>query len=373
MNDTITITVAGATIDNTADYRLTVDDGTGFRVVTFDPIDNTANSLTFRVISVADGTDPIKGAVYNLEQTVNGTDWTNLSYKVTSITDKGVVTLTAKSELSTGKPFDSQGTKDKGIAITAATQFTGTVTGVDAVVDVEKLRKGFSGTAPSVKMTFAENELVGNVTETGYVATLAGDFTGIDAIYELGADKAIGGGDDTKLTIADGKATLDKTVTEIPAELNFGFVLPAADKAVALTAPQSISGTLVAKVSTNNLTVATKADASKWTLNGDSEFVEFVPFQDVYARAITVTNNGTVEGEILVELFADGKMVAAKKVGTVAKYGVTDISAAVDALAAENEVTGFAGIRVTTNAPATQIEVSAVYYHKDDKDRVKVN
>ncbi len=98
-----------------------------------------------------------------------------------------------------------------------------------------------------------------------------------------------------------------------------------------------------------------------------------MPFSDTYNRYIAVTNNGTVEGDIMVELYSGGKMVATKKVGTAGKYAVTNVTAAVDALAKENEITGVAGIRVTTNAPAANIEVSALYYNKDVQDHVKVN
>jgi len=48
---------------------------------------------------------------------------------------------------------------------------------------------------------------------------------------------------------------------------------------------------------------------------------------------------------------------------------VTDITAAVKAVAAANGVEGNAAVTVITNSPSADISVSALYYSKSDKDR----
>jgi hypothetical protein len=109
--------------------------------------------------------------------------------------------------------------------------------------------------------------------------------------------------------------------------------------------------------------------AGAWTLNGDSAFIPFMPFNSAFAQSITVTNNGTVDGAITVDITANGETNTHLLTEVAVANGVTNITAGVKAAAATDGVTGNAAITVVTNSPSDDITVSALYYSKADADR----
>ncbi|MBD1580970.1 hypothetical protein [Pseudoalteromonas sp. S16_S37] len=381
VGDTVTFNISGSEFADTNYTLVEVNAVNGTNVViaapsaTFGFLNATANELSFRV--TATGTTTV-GKFYQLRAAgaANGSSTIGVSIKLADLADKAKADITATAKTSTGIVIDSAATTaaNTATAFVGAQQFKLTPTAANGTVDVAQLRTGFVKNAggveqvPAPTFTFTDNSVAGwiqAIADDNFELTLNGDFTGVDSIN-------VGAAATDKFTVSGNTATL-KGATALTGK-TINFVMPAAAKRVALTAPQSITFTAVVKEGTSKATtVADKALVSTWSLNGDSEYSEFVPFQEDFARAITVTNNGTVEGDIMAEIFAGGKMVAAKKVGTASKYTVTDVSAAVDALAKENSVTGYAGVRITTNAPASNIDVSTIYYSKADKDRVKVN
>ncbi len=369
VGDTVTLTLS-----NGAEFADTGYVLTGSSNVTFGLLNTTKTELTFRVTSRTPNTVTTGQTVQLKDSDTNGN---NITFKLADLADKQKITVSAVAKTSTGITLDTAtGTNtDSAELFVGAKQFEVKPTASNGTVDVAQLRKGFvkQGTTeqvPAPSFTFADNSGTGSwistIVDDGFELKLTGDFTGVSAVN-------VGTAATDKFTIKDGTATLSSTTAALTGE-TINFVLPAADKRVALTAPQSFKLTATVKEgTTKSAVVLNDATVSTWSLNGDSEFVEIMPFSDVYSRAIMVTNNGTVEGDIMVELYSGGKMVAAKTVGSAAKYAVTNVTAAVDALAKENEITGVAGIRVTTNAPEANIEVSALYYNKDVQDHVKVN
>ena len=95
-----------------------------------------------------------------------------------------------------------------------------------------------------------------------------------------------------------------------------------------------------------------------------------MPFGTEYAQSITVANKGTVEGAITVTLVANGNTYTKTLSAVAAAKSVTNISLEVAAFAAESGVTGNAYVNVVANAPAGNIAVKGVYYHKASADRV---
>ncbi|TMN35994.1 hypothetical protein [Pseudoalteromonas sp. S2755] len=380
--DTVTLTLTGGAEFADTGYRLTKQGNAG-DTVTWGLINSSKTELVFRVTETNDadnsGSVSTEGLVYNLEATGNNSN--EVLVKLPDLADKAKVTVTTVAKTSTGITIDTAtgtGNTDSADLFVGTKQFSVTsFSKADGTVDVAQLRKGFEKTGgveqiPAPSFVVAENATdIATIADDNVELTLKGDFTGVSKVTVK--DNAAAA-DELKIA-ADAKSATGKTGAALVAgTYTINFELPAADKRVALTAPQDFTLDVnVLEGTTKSSALVSGSVASSWKLNGDSEFVEIMPFSDVYSRAIMVTNNGTVEGDIMVELYSGGKMVATKKVGTAAKYAVTNVTAAVDALAKENEITGVAGIRVTTNAPAANIEVSALYYNKDVQDHVKVN
>ncbi|MEK0160726.1 hypothetical protein WLQ65_16535 [Pseudoalteromonas piscicida] len=360
--DIVKITAAGGSFAD-KDYELKFDNTADKKEISFGLLNSTSSVLTFRVTNVADSANPSKGGVYSLTAGT-GAD-AAVAFKLTSIAEKGTVTIETKAETAQGTAIDST-EKDKVAVFEGVQQYALEITPGEGTIDVAEMRKKFAGDTykdASLDFTVTAPD-AGSVTGAGYEVVITGDFNGVGEV-KVG---------DTKATIAKDKSSAKAVVGNLnDAALNFALPTKDADK-VALTAQTFTADVKVLDADDKAvLTLKDDANVATWKLNGDTEFVEIMPFTDAYNRYIAVTNNGTVEGDITVELYFNNKMVAAKKVGTAGKYAVTDVTAAVNALAAENEVTGVAGIRVTTNAPASNIEVSALYYNKEVQDHVKVN
>ncbi|AXQ99078.1 hypothetical protein D0511_03040 [Pseudoalteromonas piscicida] len=369
--DIIKITAAGGTFADTEEYTLVADETAGAQDdVTFGLLNSTDSVLTFRVTNVEDngaGTAGTKGGVYSLTAGA-GAD-AAVAFKVTSIANEGKVTLTSKAETAQGISIDTT-KNDTDTVFLGANQFKLEITEGKGTIDVAEMRKKFAdGTYSDASLAFTVTAVeAGAVTNDGYEVVITGDFAGVDKVTVGAKEATIATDKSSAKAVVDGAALATGNVA-------VAFTLPADDaKKSALTAQTFTADVnLIDADDKAVLALANDSAVATWKLNGDTEFVEIMPFTDAYSRYITVTNNGTVEGDISVELYFNGKMVAAKKVGTAGKHAVNNITAAVDALAKENEVTGVAGIRVTTNAPEANIEVSALYYNKEVQDHVKVN
>ncbi|WP_139052389.1 hypothetical protein [Pseudoalteromonas piscicida] len=366
LGDIVKVKAAGAKFNDTK-YTLKAQAGedADHKIISFGLLNATADELTFRVTSVEDNDAQVStGGVYDLQA-----DGAEVNFTVTSIANEGKATITTSAQTAQGISIDTT-KNDTGTVFLGANQFKLEITEGKGTIDVAEMRKKFAdGTYSDATLAFTVTAVdAGAVTNDGYEVVITGDFAGVDKVTVGTKEATIATDKSSAKAVVDGAALATGNVT-------VAFTLPADDaKKSALTAQTFTADVNLIDASDKAvLALADDKAVATWKLNGDTEFVEIMPFTDTYNRYITVTNNGTVEGDITVELFYNNKMVAAKKVGTAGKYAVNNITAAVDALAAENEVKGVAGIRVTTNAPEANIEVSALYYNKDVQDHVKVN
>jgi len=379
--DTIEFTITGGTFSDSV-YKLVSTGATGAgdpEVVTWGLLNSTDSKLTFRATSITSaGTGLTAGRTYSLE----GATGAELGVKVTSVSKDSTVVVASEAKTSTGIAIDvaddssTTANEDAATLLTGANEFTTKVNKVNAQVDVGDDRLSFvSGKLPDFTIDYSKAAAdVAPVTLVSTDVTIAGDFTGVASIIELGTDGNLAGGDDVTLTIAEDKKSAKMTLTSAtPRNLKFAYTLPAAaaDK-VALVAPQDFTATLLAKYDVNS-TIVNGEVASAWTLNGASPEIDFMPFSSEYAQSITVTNEGNVEGAISVDFIADGESTTKALTAVAAAKSVTNISAEIKALAAEIGITGNAKLRIVVNSPNDDITVSGVYYHKADGDRVKTN
>jgi hypothetical protein len=107
-----------------------------------------------------------------------------------------------------------------------------------------------------------------------------------------------------------------------------------------------------------------------WTLNGSDVTIPYMPFGSAYAQSITMTNSGTVVGDITATFTANGKTYDEVPVGTAAAKSVTNIGSAVRDAAAALGLKD-AQVQLSVTSPAADIEVVAIYYSKADGDRVQ--
>jgi hypothetical protein len=119
-------------------------------------------------------------------------------------------------------------------------------------------------------------------------------------------------------------------------------------------------------------TTFSATDVGTWELNGAAESIAFLPFGAAFAQSITVSNTGTIAGDITVELTANGVTYTKTLATESAANSVTNISLEVKALAVESGITGNAHIQVIVNVPADAVSVKGIYYHKPTADRVLV-
>jgi len=375
VNDEMVFTFPNDKFAVGTDATLLIKDNAGTEVTTV--VGTTAaysggNKVTFKLTAGAGATTPIDA---NSTVTLGGIVLDSANLKA-----GGVVTVAYN-----GVSNITSGQFDKGAAVQIAeakTQLASTIEAGDRLggtkVDVSKERKVFvgGGKTDSVKITAENNTSYSSAASVSKaVYTLMGDFSFLD-------------------TDADGKADYDLTSTAgtvVLADDMQSAKVEAASFATNTFSVEATDGTTVIPVQDFSATTAltyTIKDAAgldtsvtksysmyagSWALNGytDTE-VSFVPFGSDFAHAITVTNKGTVEGDITVELTANG-MTESKTLGVVAKgKAVTNIGKEVTAFAQELGLTNTNGaLKIIVDAPEGSIKTDVVYYSKKDADRVK--
>lgn len=278
-----------------------------------------------------------------------------------------------------------------------ASQFKAEVkTKLDAVIDVNEERKLFveansTKIADELEITVTNDTAGVNAASVATLnpgaaskVTVKGDFSFLDTDADGTADYGI--------TVAESAGSTTPTVTIAEDLQSFSFPVVAAtstytatvtasDTATPTSIPvQSYTADVALSYTPNTANASgndsvksfTGLDAGEWVLNGASGEIAFLPFGNDYARSITVTNTSNLEGEITVDLTAGGKGYT-KVLDTKAAAGsVTNISAEVNAFAAEKMITGNAGVKIIVNAPKASVSVTGVYYHKATADRILV-
>lgn len=381
-NDVVLLTVENGTFDTTVTSPTVTTaatvagaaDGTA-KASVLDYLNSTTLRLRLGDAIVKDGVIRVAG----------------LKITPTSASDKDAVKLNS-SVLSSNATI---GTYDKGTAVTVAEfsqQFVvGTVTKFNGEVSTGKGRQEFTGSSNLADQvaapisTTAALALALTATEVNY--TLEASNLSFAADYDLAVN---GGNADGKLSDAElKKAFVTPAAATQTLSMNAGYtalsikdtasagvdltatVIGNAKGGAELTAPQGFNLTAKVKHSGGEFTAKglDAASVGAWSLDGSSGDVKFMPFGSQYAQSVTVTNSGTVVGEITAEIFFNGSKFSKTLTATAAANSVTNISSEVAALAAENSVVGDARVRITVNAP--NCNVNAVYYHKADADRVK--
>lgn len=282
-------------------------------------------------------------------------------------------TITAESAVA-GAAIEAQ----SAVVTQVINQFSAKATtpfGKDIQIDVEEGRKEFTDGAATKTNTSTDtatiaiidsgaNLLAASVDSSTADYTLAGDFTFLDADGDAAIDagyvlSGTNAADLQSTTISNTSGlTQDFTITT-----DGEVVLPAQSYTASVNVDYD---TAASKVANYSATIS----AGEWTLNGSSDKIAFLPFGSAYAQSITVTNTGKVEGEITVELTANGETTAKTLTAIAAKNSVTNISSEVAAFAAELGIEGDAAVNVIVNAPDANIDVKGVYYHKASQDRV---
>jgi hypothetical protein len=201
-------------------------------------------------------------------------------------------------------------------------------------------------------------------------ASLTGDFAWLyDASSALISGQVAGGGsfDFSSAAIAPAsEVTLAAStgIVSTSATVNFtptlsGGVLPTSAFTGAATVK---AGTVV--VDTADL------EFKSWTLNGSDVTIPYMPFGSAFAQSITLTNSGSVVGDITATFTANGKTYDSVSVGTAAAKSVTNVGSAVNAAATALGLKD-AQVQLSVTSPAADIEVVAIYYSKADGDRVQ--
>lgn len=355
----IVVDISGATLAPSTDGAIVLD-STGADTVTATVAYPTAKRAVFTLTDT--DADDFSAMPDNAKFTIN-----NLDLVFDSMDAGSEVTFTVTAQSTVGNSTIDSGSET---VTKFVKQFSAKVdpTLGSTKIDVAAARKLFAGdvktdTTTATISSPAADLLTATVVADSYEYTLNGDFSFLDVD---GDDKI-----DEEFTLTGTAAKgLQSTVIESnSATGKFDFatdgsvVLPvqgySIDASVQYTTAAGATQTFDAK----------GLSAGAWSLNGTSKDITFMPFGNAYAQSITVTNRGTVVGEIEVVLTYNGENYTKALTAVAAAKTVTDISKEVAAFAAESGVVGNANVKVIVNSPS--VDVDAVYYSKADADRVK--
>lgn len=385
VNDLVYLTVSGATFDttdiptvaattagtgsinfvdfadaNTARFRITTADWaaadslavSSFTLKTTGA--NTSSVIKFGAKAVS--VNPLIGN-YDVANPVNGFTFVNQIKNTVTPLDGEVSTANGRAQFTVNPNQDilRVSTTDAATAVDAlsVTKLTHVITGnFSWVMDYDLTANG--GDADGVM-------------DAGEIAA---------AFTSAAAGAAVGGGDAVVYTL---NSTLNQlTVTDTMAggvdagqDFKFNNVGYAASGSV-IASPQTFEMTTTVTNGTQSFSLA-PVSAGKFTLDGSTTNVAFLPYGANYAQSVTVTNRGSVEGAITVDVTANGVTHSQQLAAMSTAKSVTDISSEVKALVASKFGADFEGnvsLSIVTNSP--DIEATALYFAKSDADRVLV-
>jgi hypothetical protein len=259
---------------------------------------------------------------------------------------------------------------------TVIDQFSVSVTdSLTAKVDVSKASKVLDASSDAIEVEFGFTPtdfgtLSGAIVST---VTLDGDFGWLyNASNALIAGSVTSGG--FNFTSASQMPSVASTLTASVAAVSNSVIVnftPSSANGVLPTS--SLEASVTSKVGSGaSAVVVDTADLKfkSWTLNGSDVTIPYMPFGSAYAQSITMTNSGTVVGDITATFTANGKTYDEVPVGTAAAKSVTNIGSAVRDAAAALGLKD-AQVQLSVTSPAADIEVVAIYYSKADGDRVQ--
>lgn len=365
--------------------------------ITFGLLSTSTTSLTYRALSIADGS-AVAGIVTTGLKCLSPV--VELSDTALATAKKATMTFTAAT--SAGQAIDAVAAANNGVSVaTAVAQFASTTgTKFDGIVDVNADRKKFTGAVLVDSLVFtpavtnkADGELLTRnaaaahtVAAAGSVgveatirkitATVTGDFSFLDT------DAAVVGtqlGTNT-VTATDSAVTFGANSSSIiatDANIAVQATTIAITKNVAATAlpVQAYTGSVVIDYDLVATTKAATLDITPgaWTLNGATITAYSVPFAPTAERFLWVANSGASAGEITASVLHNGTRyptTGTYSLGSAAAKSNTYVSALLDsALTADGAsiTTGRADVTITVNAAATGITMNAGYKVGDDR------
>jgi hypothetical protein len=375
INDVLTFTVSGAAFDATV-TPTAVNNDTGASLLTFVDYVGTTTAR-FRVSGVNSATsDTITFAGWSLK-TSAAVDKSTIKFTSSALSSNSSIgsydtTAVAATAFTFGNQLTTVTTKFNGIVSTGAGRAEFTAAGTGANKDVLTIANTDNAGVDALTIAKSVHVITGNfnyVLDYDLVAN-GGDADGVMDVAEIAAAVTDVGCTSAVATFNTGLTTLTVTDTGALAAscaIELNNVGNTAGGSV-IASPQSFTVTSTYTDAGSNAIVAASSSAGSFTLDGSGADIAFLPFGSDYAQSITVTNAGTVEGAITVDLTAGGTTYTSTIDAIAAAKSVTDISTEVAAFAAASGIIGNARVNVTVNAPG--IIVKGLYYHKPTQDRV---
>lgn len=327
-------------------------------------VDSTANSVTYRVLSVEQPLDTGNSVSFTSQTTLGATiSLGSIGYTSASVLNASV-TVTVSSTDAAGNAIDTSGTTTGTIA-EAKTQFgSATANGVfNNIIDVSSDRKSFTPSAPDVL-----GYTITNPATTGWINLATVDATGGTSVTLYGENLA-------GLTAAAFSTSGTKVFTENANSLAVTYNGMVTNDTITFTAPgnvvlepQTFATDIIYNYSSassvaGTAIISTALNSGAWTLNGAMVNVPYMPYGSGISQILYVTNEGNQVGDILVTAIDDAGNEY--DLGVIASAGankVTKITSQVkDALAAEGFTSGKVSLTITVNAPSDAITVYASY------------
>ena len=361
--DKVVFTFPNDTFAVGTDAVLAVTAGTAGAITAADPVYSGGNTVSFTLtatsdVNAADNTVLTLSGMKLSSANLNAGGKVDVSYQVIStVTNGGYDKADAYTIATVAKQLDVKAGANV----------------LDAKVDVSNERKEFVGGAFTDTLEIAatnDTALEEDATVTKAVYTINGDFSFLDTDADDKADYSV---TSTVGTVAVAKDFQSITVTHTAAAAAT-VTIEATDGTTVIPTQAYTVDAEVTYTATGAPAAQTKSftfSGGSWALNGYQDTVSFLPFGSQYAQSVTVTNRGSVEGAITVEITANGEVKSKELTAIAVKSSVTDISKEVAAFAAEIGVNGNAGLKIIVDAPSANITTDAVYYAKADQDRVK--
>jgi hypothetical protein len=379
VNDIITISVAGATIDTalsspTLTAVITPDTND---TMTLGLLSTTTSTMTFRVTELTyDG---------NLLETTIGANLTlsGVELDTASVVGSSAVDVTYSATTSTNIPLDINDTEE---ALTVVDQFTSSVTTLlNGVVDVNNDRQQLtagddSTTTDTLVITPVDAAAVLPALEAAYTGatyTVKGDFSFLD----VDADGVVDAGELTAVAVSTSiddttvetlNAAMDELTVVVTAEtdatvevvdVEFTVAGAGAGNPVLNVQDFTVDSVLAytdAQVAAATVATGTDEVAGSWTINGSQITFPYAPVG--YSHIITqfeIANSGTQNGEISVDAFdTDGNDYSAvltqvAEAGKLTKIGFADLTTAFGLTAGTK-----LSVTITIAAPAGDIKIT---------------
>jgi hypothetical protein len=377
--DIITITLNGAEFHKNTETAATVKNSADETVMQLGLMNQTANTLTYRVTSVAEG-EMTSAATLSIA---------NLLVDVDTILESNSVSVVYAAETSTGITLDDAATNTAKL-FQVKSQFATAIAPFDAIIDVNEQRLKFVPKA-------ADGEITANTVNSDIISVTAVNLEGVEIpdsdpsdtyVFELAAIEpkqdvvvygnfafldvdGTAGENDGLIETGDGYSIyLDRVVldNDVFRKQELTITVPGDTVIPAQSFTAKVTATYKTDAGTDGSQVIYDGAAGQWELNGALVHVPFMPFRDGYSPIVNVSNTSTQHGDIEVLVYAENNadwvepmshMLPVKAKG----QSQTNITSALRSLGIEGDV----AFDIIVNAPSDAIEVSALYYSNGDR------